>query len=61
MVGELPDFLKSEYVVLEKFNIHLRKDAPLDIVEKMRNFRKQVYGDENIYGEKDYKGVKIKK
>lgn len=60
MVGKLPDFLfNNEYVITELYNIHLRKDAPKELVEKMKKFRMEYYGDENVYGEKDYKGIKV--
>ena len=37
-------------------NVHVSKDASKDIVEKMRKLRIEWYGDENVYGEKDYNG-----
>ena len=54
--GSLPEFLKSKYIIHEMYNVHVSKDAPKDIVEKMRKLRIEWYGDENVYGEKDYNG-----
>ena len=48
--------LNSKYAVFELHNVHVSKDAPKDIVEQMRKLRLEFYGDENVYGEKDYNG-----
>ena len=54
-----PDFMCQEnkkYFVGESGNFHLTKDAPDNIIQEMRRYRIQFYGDENVYGEKDYDG-----
>lgn len=50
MKGTSSEIFKSEYFVMEMDNFHVKADSPKEIVEQMRNFRKQNYGDEFIYG-----------
>lgn len=51
MIGTEPIFFKSEYFVMEMDNFHVRVDSPKEIVEAMRKYRKDYYGDEYIYGD----------
>ena len=58
MLAKWPDFFDSPYFVKETDNFHVKKDAPKEIVEKMMEFRRKYYHDENVYGETDYKEIK---
>ena len=58
-----PDFMRKEnekYFVCESGNFHLTKNAPNNLIQEMRKYRMQCYGDENVYGEKDYNGTNYK-
>ena len=58
MLVKWPDFFDSPYFVKERNNFHVTKDAPKELVEKMMDFRRKYYHDENVYGEADYKEIK---
>lgn len=48
-----PDFMlpkNKKYFIGESGNYHLTKDAPTELVEEMRKYRKKNYNDEFVYG-----------
>ena len=51
MIGTEPEFFKTKYFVMERFNFHITPDAPQDIVEAMKIYRKEHYNDDFIYGD----------
>ena len=51
MIGKRPDFFDSEYFILERNNLHVRKDAPQEIVKEMLKFRRKFYHDDYVYGD----------
>ena len=55
MVGAMPKFYNTEWFVGEEDNWHLKEGAPADLVEEMREFRKENYSDENVYGKPELK------
>ena len=40
----------EKYFVGESGNYHLTTDAPIELIEEMRNYRKKNYNDEFVYG-----------
>lgn len=43
--------MESDFLIKEEDNFHIKKDSPIEIINLMKEFRKLVYDDDNIYGE----------
>ena len=49
-----PEFLRkcnSQYIVIEQDNVHAKTNCPSNLLEGVKEYRKEHYGDKFVYGD----------